>query len=87
MLANTETGNGDEAMVTCPGAPENFEKQVVDNVAILRWEPPSDLGSPDAAVMHYIVQRAGFERIVNTSGQDTAILGGALGRRGATVDR
>ena len=62
VFATTVIGPGDQAMVTCPSAPENFSKQVVDNVAILRWEPPSNLGSPDAAVMHYIVKRTGFER-------------------------
>ena len=76
-VSETDTGNGDKCRcVTCPSAPENFSKQVVDNVAILRWEPPSNLGSPDAAVMHYIVKRAGFER--SRMGGDTSVLGVGL---------
>ena len=52
---------GDEAMVTCAGAP-TLTKQMVDNVAILRWNEPSKLGG-GTEVTEYVVRRFGYERI------------------------
>ena len=54
---------GYEAMVTCAGAP-TLTKQMVDNVAILRWDEPSLKGG--AEVTEYVVRREGFERITHT---------------------
>ena len=53
---------GDVAKVTCPGAPTNFTKQVVDNVVILRWSPPHNLGSSYATVTEYVVRRYSVTR-------------------------
>ena len=64
---------GDEAMVTCPGAP-SLTKQMVDNVAILRWNEPSLSGGTE--VTEYVVRRLGYERINPT---DTEKLGNLLG--------
>ena len=64
---------GDEAMVTCAGAP-TLTKQMVDNVAILRWDEPSLKGG--AEVTEYVVRRLGYERINPT---DTTKLGNGLG--------
>ena len=63
---------GDEAMVTCAGAP-TLTKQMVDNVAILRWDEPSLKGG--AEVTEYVVRRFGYERINPT---DTTQLGNVL---------
>ena len=67
---------GDVAMVTCPSVPTNFSKQVVDNVVILRWGPPAKLGSPDAAVTEYVVNRTGYER--SRTATDTAMKGAMI---------
>ena len=67
---------GDVAMVTCPSVPTNFSKQVVDNVVILRWGPPATLGSPDAAVTEYVVNRTGYER--SRTATDTAMKGAMI---------
>ena len=52
---------GDEATVTCAGAP-TLTKQMVDNVAILRWDAPSKLGG-GTEVTEYVIRRFGYERI------------------------
>jgi hypothetical protein len=67
---------GDVAMVTCPKAPMNFTKQVVDNVAILRWERPAGLGSSDATVTEYVVNRTGYER--SRTATDVAVRGAEI---------
>ena len=60
---STRSLPGYEAMVTCAGAP-TLTKQMVDNVAILRWDEPSLKGG--AEVTEYVVRREGFERITHT---------------------
>lgn len=70
---STRSLPGDEAMVTCAGAPM-LTKQMVDNVAILRWNEPSLGGGTE--VTEYVVRRSGYERINPT---DTEKLGNLLG--------
>ena len=70
---STRSLPGYEAMVTCAGAP-TLTKQMVDNVAILRWDEPSLKGG--AEVTEYVVRRLGYERINPT---DTTLLGNLLG--------
>ena len=60
---STRSLPGDEAMVTCAGAP-SLTKQMVDNVAILRWNEPSLGGGTE--VTEYVVRRWGFERLSPT---------------------
>lgn len=59
--SRTRTLPGDEAMVTCAGAP-TLTKQIVDNVVILRWDKPANLGG-GTEVTEYVVRRWGYERI------------------------
>ena len=59
--SRTRTLPGDEAMVTCASAPM-LTKQMVDNVVILRWSKPANLGG-GTEVTEYVVRRWGYERI------------------------
>ena len=48
----------------------------MDNVAILRWERPAGLGSYDATVTEYVVNRTGYER--SRTATDVAVQGAKI---------
>ncbi len=78
-----DTGNGDTMVgANAPSAPMKVRSEVLDNMILVRWNKPENIGPEGAEISHYVITRMAYtmdaNSPINESGGKTMMVGSTV---------
>ena len=75
-------GNGGMTGDNAPSAPMNVQSEALDNMILVRWNKPKNIGPEGAEIMYYVITRTAYTSDVNSpiriSGGKTMMVGSTV---------